>query len=740
MEPGGGHKHSDNHVVWIDPTNGDHLLVGTDAGLYETFDDGVSWRHVSNLPVSQFYRVAVDNSVPFTNVLGGAQDLGTLYGPTRTGHIDGVRNQDWSVTLGADGYHTAFDPEEPDISYLEWQVGNVMRHDRRTMELTDIQPQPAAGDPPERWNWDTPILISPHDRQRIYLASQRVWRSDDRGDSWTAVSGDLTTDPNRYAMTTTDRQVSVDSLYDHEAMSLYGSITAISESELVEGVLYVGTDDGLLHVTEDGGGSWRAAANPPDLPERSFINNVEASRHDPSSVFVVADDHKSGDYRPYLYESTDRGLTWRSISGDLPDGTIVWALEQDHINPDLLFIGAEHGIHVSLDHGVHWHKLTKDVPTISFRDLAIQRRDDDLIGASFGRGFYVLDDYSPLRELTEDRLSEPGTLFPIRDAWWYVPYQPMQGAGQPTLGSTAYRTENPAFGATFTYHLGQAVESAKATRRAGEKEADKAGHDVDFPGWDRLWDEHLEADPMVRILISDRDGKPIRSIGVEAEKGLHRATWDLRHPAPDPVDLSPPGFKAPWEGEPRGALVTPGTYRAELVVVTGGEVQLLSGPQQFDVVAVPGAGPDAADTDRFRLQAAELARRTAGAAEQLKAAKDRIRHLRAGVVETPAAVGMIARLEDIDRRVEVLNRTLNGDPVRQRLSEPTVPSIRELIGRSFEFHGSTTGPPTATQRNAVERAAAEFGPVAEELNVLVQVDLPALIADVDAAGGPFTPR
>ncbi|MEM7324929.1 MAG: glycosyl hydrolase, partial [Actinomycetota bacterium] len=476
-----GDKHSDNHVVWIDPGNGLHLIVGTDAGLYETFDDGHSWRHVSNLPISQFYRVAVDNSVPFTNVLGGAQDLGTLFGPTRTRHIDGVRNQDWSVTLGADGYHTAFDPDEPDISYVEWQVGNVMRHDRRTMELTDIQPQPAPGEQPERWNWDTPIVISPHRSNRIYVGSQRVWRSEDRGDSWTAISGDLTRDQNRYELATTDRVVSVDALYDHMAMSLYGAITAFAESPISEDVLYVGTDDGVLSASDDGGGDWRTCPTPDDLPEVAFINDLEADRHDANGVFLVADDHKSGDYRPYLYQSLDRGGSWQSIRGDLPDGVIVWCIEQDHVNPDLLFIGAENGLYLTVDRGEHWHRLTKDVPTIAFRDLAVQRRDDDLVGATFGRGFYVLDDYSPLRTMTEDALAEPAALFPVRDAWWYVPYTPMQGPKQPTLGSTAFRTENPSFGATITYHLSADIRTAKATRIAAEKDQE-AGTDVAFPG------------------------------------------------------------------------------------------------------------------------------------------------------------------------------------------------------------------------------------------------------------------
>ncbi|MGI9614405.1 MAG: VPS10 domain-containing protein, partial [Acidimicrobiales bacterium] len=551
----GKHKHSDNHVVWIDPADRLHLLVGTDAGLYESFDDGGSWRHVSNLPISQFYRVAVDNSAPFTHVLGGAQDLGTVYGPLQTGHVDGVRNQDWSVPLGADGYHVAFDPDDPDVCYLEWQVGNVMRLDRRCMELVDIQPQPGPDDPPERWNWDTPIEISPHDSSRIYVASQRVWRSDDRGDSWTPVSPDLTTDPNRYELPVGERMASVDSLYDHEAMSLYGTVSALSESPIEPGRIYAGTDDGRLHAgdREGSGVSWRLANRPSDLPERAYINDVKASLHNAASVFLVADDHKSGDYSPYLYESTDRGSTWRSMSGGLPTNTIVWVIEQDHADPNLLFVGAEHGLFASHDRGESWLQVTGGLPTVAFRDLAIQRRDDDLVAASFGRGLYVLDDYSPLREHDDD--DKTAMLFPVRDAWWHVRHEPMQAKGQPTLGSTAFRASNPPFGATFTYRIRDEFRTGRAERRIAERTMEQEGSDVPFPGWDQLWTEHLESEPIVWLVVRNAHEEPIRLIEAEQLPGLHRSAWDLRYSPPQAVTLETPEFEPPWAADRRGPLV-----------------------------------------------------------------------------------------------------------------------------------------------------------------------------------------
>ncbi len=334
------------------PRTADHLMTGTDArAVRDPSTRARTWRHFPNLPISQFYKVALGSEEPFYNVLGGAQDLGTLYGPSRTTNTEGVRNEDWTVPLGADGYSVAIDPADPHVLYMETQVGNLYRVDRRNWETLPIQPQPAPGDPPERWNWDSPILISPHAPNRLYFGSQRLWRSEDRGDSWTPVSGDLTRNRNRYELQFMGRVWSVDALHDNGAMSQYATLTAISESPLAEGLLYTGSDDGLIHVSEDGGESWRMAAPLPGVPEASFVNDVEASQHEAGAVFALADAHKTGDFSPYVFESTDRGRSWRSIAGDLPAGTIVWAIQQDHVDPDLLFLAAEFGLYFSPNHG-----------------------------------------------------------------------------------------------------------------------------------------------------------------------------------------------------------------------------------------------------------------------------------------------------------------------------------------------------------------------------------------------------
>jgi photosystem II stability/assembly factor-like uncharacterized protein len=737
----GRDKHSDNHALWIDPEDGHHLLVGTDAGVYESFDDGTTWRQFPNLPVSQFYKVALDNAEPFFNVLGGAQDLGTLHGPSRTTNLEGVRNEDWYVPMGADGYGVAIDPEDPATLYLETQVGNLYRYDRRSEEALAIQPQPAPGDPPERWNWDSPILISPHAPHRLYFGSQRVWRSDDRGDSWTPISGDLTTNRNRYELEMMGRVWSVDALYDHGAMSQYATTTAITESPVVEGLLYVGTDDGRIQVTEDSGEHWRVAGGLPGVPELSFINDLEASQHDGNTVFAVADAHKTGDFRAYVFRSTDRGRSWRSIAGDLPAGTIVWSVQQDHEIPDLLFLGTEFGIYASLNGGANWLKLA-GAPTIAFRDLKIHRRDGDLVGASFGRGFYVLDDYAPLRAMARGALEHGSVLFPVRDAWWYIPLVPMQAPGRPTLGSDAYVTPNPPLGATFTYYLDTVPPTEREARRAAERQLTERGEDVPFPGYERLAREAIEGKPTVLLLVRDRDGAPVRWVPGPAQAGLHRVTWDLRRPAPNPVEFPTEGFRPPWGGDPQGPLAAPGRYQVELYLLSSTGLRSRGAPQPFTVKPVPTApdGTDFTAVAAFQLETSELMRRVAGAGEELGAAIERLRYLRAALIETPGADPELFRRSDtLAAAFAGLRTRLLGDRVRGELDEPSVPSISQRVWQVVGGHWDTRQAPTETHRRNLAIAREDFAVVRQDLTALIETDLAQLESALEAAGAPWIP-
>ena len=323
-------KHSDHHAMAFKMSDPDYLMVGTDAGIYESFDAAKNWHYFLNLPLTQFYKVAVNNQEPFYHIFGGTQDNGSAGGPSATDEEYGITNRVWYKTLMADGHQSATDPVYNEIMYATTQEGGFRRVDLTTGEQVYIKPQPLDGDPYERFNWDTPILVSPHNPAKIYIASHRVWESENRGDSWTAISDDQTRNENRIELPILGRKQSWDNSWDVKAMSQYNTITSLSESPVQEGLIWSGTDDGFIHVTTNGGNSWREIpVTNLGLPERTFVNDIKADLFDANTVYVSLDNHKEGDLNPYLYKSSDLGKTWESISNNIPDRTLVWRLVQD---------------------------------------------------------------------------------------------------------------------------------------------------------------------------------------------------------------------------------------------------------------------------------------------------------------------------------------------------------------------------------------------------------------------------
>ena len=509
-------KHSDNHALAFRADDPDYLLVGTDAGIYESFDLAQNWRFFDNLPLTQYYKVAVNDAKPFYHIFGGTQDNGSHGGPSRTDNSTGIRNGDWYKTLGADGHQTVTEPGNPDIIYGEFQQGVTHRVDLKTGDQVLIQPQAREGEGYERFNWDAPILVSPHDPAQLFVASQRVWKSMDRGDSWEPISKDLTRNQERINLPIMGKQQSWDAPWDLKAMSNYNSITSLAESPLKAGIIYVGTDDGIIQVTENGGQEWRKIelSAISGIPNTAFVNDIKADLFDESTVYVSLDNHKYGDYKPYFIKSTDKGKNWKSFTNNLPEKGMVWRMVQDHIDSNLLFLATEFGIYFSTNSGDKWVKLKGGVPTIPFRDLTIHKGESDLIGASFGRGFFILDDYSPLRNLSETTLDAAAILFPVKDALWYVPRNiaSQQGSGE-------YIADNPDFGATFTYFLKEGHESLTSQRKKKEKELKKSNSDIPFPGWAAIDAEEQEGKPQLRFIITDQEGKVIRTIDTGIKKG-----------------------------------------------------------------------------------------------------------------------------------------------------------------------------------------------------------------------------
>ena len=566
-------KHSDNHSITFKKNDPNYLLVGTDGGIYESFDDTKSWKYVNNLPLTQFYKLALDDSYPFYNIYGGTQDNNTQGGPSRTFRSNGIVNSDWFVLLGGDGHQPATEPGNPNIVYAQSQQGNLHRVDRTTGEAVFIKPFSGLNEDYERFNWDSPILVSSHDPKRLYFGSQRVWKSDDRGDSWTPVSKDLTKNEERLTLPIMGRQQSWDSAWDVYAMSTYNTITSLSESVLNENILYAGTDDGLIHTTKNGGLEWTSMTvdELSGVPNTSFVNDIKADLHNDEVAYVALDNHKFGDYSPYLYKTSNGGKSWKPIMNGLPEDTFVWRIVQDHIDPNLLFLATEYGLYFSNNQGDNWVKFSNGLPTISVRDIAIQKRENDLVLATFGRGFYVLDDYSSLRKLNKSNSNEV-VLFDVKEALQYNPIR----SGTSSQGASYYTSKNPPYGAIFSYNLPDSYKSLKSIRSKREKELDKLNKDIPFAGWDELDKEINETKSKIILEIRDDKGGLVDRINGSTKKGINRVSWNLSKPLPTILDLN-----SRWSR--LSLTVKPGKYSVHLLELVQGGVNELTKSKAFDV-------------------------------------------------------------------------------------------------------------------------------------------------------------
>ena len=656
---GGGSVHSDMHALWIDPKDPEHMLLGTDGGVYVSFDQGHTFRHVGSLPVSQFYRVSVDDDWPY-HVYGGLQDNGSWMGPSQS--PSGIQNKDWENVGFGDGMCVFRDPADPGYVYSEYQGGEISRLDLETGEVRDIKAYPAAGEAKYRFNWTTPLAFSPHEKGTLYMGAQKLLRSRDRGESWEEISPDLTTNNPKWQRQAESGGLSI----DNSTAENYTTIYSISESPVEAGVIWVGTDDGHVALTRDDGKSWTQVASAiPGFPARGWVSDVEASPSAKGAALVTVDAHRTGDMAPYVYETTDYGKTWKSLATDELDG---WAhvVQQDLVNPDLLFLGTEHGLWISLDHGGHWVRFEGGLPKmVAVRDLAIQAREGDLVIATHGRGLYILDDLTPLRNLTSEVLNEDVALLPSRPAVMVIeaPQQEFSGAGD-------FTGQNPPEAAEIAYYL---------KRR------------------------HLFGD--LKVEIYGADGELIKSIPGGKRRGINRVSWPMRLPPPKvpPATNLVPAFEGP--------RVLEGTYTVKLIKgkkTLTGSVELVPDPRS------PHSAEDRKLQQKTALDLYHMLERMTYLVDSITDLRDQAR---ARAAKLPDRSRTAKRLTAYADSLEQFRGTLVSTSEAGWLSGEE--RLREKLGNLYGGINSYTGRPTKSQldrlgvlRDQLEKAFTDFDALA----------------------------
>ncbi len=730
---GNRYRHVDDHALWIDPENTNHLIVGGDGGLYQTYDRGSTWDYFENLPVSQFYRVATDNSEPFYYVYGGTQDNSTWGGPSRTINSGGITNEDWFLIVGGDGYQARIDPTNPNIVYGQWQYGNLVRYDRKSGEVFYIQPQPDKGEE-LRWNWDTPLILSSHSPTRLYIAANRLFRTDDRGNTWKAISPDLSRQIDRNKLPVMGKIQSIDAVAKNASTSLYGNSVALSESPLNPDLLYVGTDDGLIQITEDGGKNWTAVKSINGLPDTTYVSDLFASQHNENVVYASFNNHKRADFKPYLFKSTDKGKSWKSIVGNLPNNHQVWTIVEDFVNPNLLFCGTEFALYFSIDAGEKWTKLSSGFPTIAVRDLEIQKRESDLVVGTFGRGIYILDDYSPLRNLNSDNLQKDIYLFPVKDA---LMFNQDDSKAKGDNGETFYRAKNPEYGATFSYYVKDAFKTLRQTRREQEKKLEKEGKLIDYPTLEQMFKEENEEASYLIFQITNEEGFVCRQLTHTPTKGINRVNWDLCFPNTAPIQ------KEIQINKYSGMHVLPGKYFVSILKYENGEITKLTEPQAFIVKPLNNLtlpSNDSKQLVKFRKELLNLQLSVLSSNSYLANLKTRIKAIKKAILATiNPQNSLIKQAREIELQLIDIDVILNGNSTIARLNENQPPSLTDRLNYILWGVWTTSQDVTETQKMSFKIADEGIKAIIKQLKKITEVDIKSIENELDKLNAPWTP-
>ena len=735
---GNSERHVDDHALWIEPTDTKHLLIGGDGGIYESYDGGKNWLFKCNLPVTQFYRVNVDNSLPFYYIYGGTQDNQSMGGPSRTISEDGIVNSDWFQTVGGDGFFQAIDPTDPNIVYSAWQYGNIIRYDRKSGEVLLIRPEPAKGEETFKWYWDTPFFISPHSHTRLYIAAERVFRSDDRGESWKEISGDLTTQVDRNSFPVMGKYWSYDAVAKDVSTSQWGLIVSLAESPIKENLLYAGTDDGLIQVTEDEK-TWTKLDNFPGVPKFTLVSDLLPSRFSENVVYATFNNYQRDDFKPYVLKSTDKGKTWKSIANNLPENGPVSTIVEDPIKPNLLFVGTEWGVFFSIDGGAKWIQLKSGIPKVKVPDMVIQEREKDLVVATFGRGFYILDDYSALRDVSKELLEKEANIFPVRDAYTYV-----LSASRYGQGATYFKAPNPDYGATFTYYIKDVPKTLKAERHEKEKKLFKEGKPIPQPDVAELRAEEAEKAPYLIFTVSDESGNVVRKITKAASAGINRINWDLKYESTAPVTVKDDKFN-PVAKQRSDLFAVPGKYKVSMAMVVRDNEKQLAVPVEFNVVPLHNTtlpADNRAEMVAFQRKAAELARTVWGAQQYTRELIKTVETIKQTLNNTPAATfSLMEKATAIGDTLDNILFEFTGQRPKASLEEipPAQVPLNWRVNKMVGAQEASTSNVTKVQKVAYNILSDEIKPIIERLKRVSETDLKTLENEMEKINAPWTP-
>lgn len=730
--------HGDFHGMWIDPANSNHMITGSDGGIHWSDDAGKNWNFLNVIAIGQFYEVALDNEKPY-HVCGGLQDNGSWCGPSQTLTREGIGNEDWQVIHGGDGFYAAIDTVEPWIVYTESQDGHVARRDMRTGEQRSIMPEAKAGEPHYRFQWNSPVAVSSHEHTTIYYGGNYLFKSTDRGDSWTRLGGDLTTGVDRTKLPILGKVPDKNTLSRNDGVEEYPTITTLSESPLTANVLWVGTDDGNLQVTRDGGKSWKnVAAKVPGLPKGTYVSRVAASKTGEGAAFATFDGHRSDDYGVYVFATTDYGETWKSLRSGIPDSAgTVHVIREHPRNTNLLFAGTEFGLWVSWDRGGSWTALRNNFPTVPVDDVEIQARDNDLVLATHGRSIWIFDDLTPLEKMDANVANSPLTFFPPRTATTWFLRQRRWSAGQ-----QMFTAKNPPYGALLSYYLKEAMPP-EAPKRTGEDRADAAAGQR--PRREARGEAAESKEGQVKITVIDKDGKVIREFDGPGAAGVNRTNWDLRENAPaEPTPEQRQAIAAGFGFGPRGPLVEPGEYT---IKIKAGEREATQKVTVEDDKRITVSAADRAarheaieklyalakssDKDRTTIEGIQTA--LSGAREQWK--RDAAR---ANAPKLPE--DLVKAADELQKKVDAVAEKYvrprqalgNAGPPLEWKPEPLPNQVQGLLNDLDGFGAA----PGGQQREKLAELATLVSQASAEVKGVAETDLPALNKKMNDAGIP----